>query len=229
MNTIREIERINHEELERGIAGTPASWHSQYAGSAWVYAGNLDHSLTEGDVLCVLSQYGEIDDIHLIREEDTGKSKGFAFVKYQDARSCVLAVDNLVGVEVNKFNCWSNMSLLSFPPLTISGSVMCTIMQVCGRSLRIDHVERYKLPKHVLEKEDANVHEAGQAYKGEELENEFSLQKGHDLFAQPSSREQEKQTKRQRKEERKRKREERLDRRREREARRAKKESKKKH
>ena len=100
MNTVREIQRINEQELERGIAGTRASWHSQYAQSAWVFIGNLDHDLTEGDLLCVLSQYGEVEDLHLVREEDTGKSRGFAFGKYEDARSCVLAVDNFCGIEV---------------------------------------------------------------------------------------------------------------------------------
>ena len=110
MNTIREIQKINDEELARGIAGTSASWHSQYAQSAWVYVGNLDHVLSEGDVLCVLSQYGEIEDFHLVRDETTkttaktttttGKSKGFAFCKYEDARSCILAVDNFCGIQV---------------------------------------------------------------------------------------------------------------------------------
>jgi hypothetical protein len=60
MNTIREIEKINQEELDRGIAGTPASWHAQYAKAPWVYVGNLDHELTEGDVLSVMSQFGEV-------------------------------------------------------------------------------------------------------------------------------------------------------------------------
>jgi RNA recognition motif-containing protein len=41
-----------------------------------------------------------VEDIHLSREEDTGKSRGFAFVKYEDSRSCVLAVDNFVGAQV---------------------------------------------------------------------------------------------------------------------------------
>lgn len=100
MNAIREIEQINQIELERGIAGTPGSWHAKYSRSAWVYLGNLDHALTEGDIICVLSQYGEIEDIHLVRDEQTGKSKGFCFVKFEDARSCVLAVDNFVGIKV---------------------------------------------------------------------------------------------------------------------------------
>jgi len=43
----------------------------------------------------------QIEDIHLVRDEDTGKSRGFAFVKYEDARSCAIAVDNLIGSQVS--------------------------------------------------------------------------------------------------------------------------------
>jgi len=171
MNTIREIQKINDEELARGIAGTSASWHSKYAQSAWVYIGNLDHDLSEGDVLCVLSQFGEMEDIHLVRDETTGKSKGFAFCKYEDARSCILAVDNFCGIQLR------------------------------GRSLRIDHVENYRLPKSVLEKEEklqqslsgaaatdsrGALKGPGHAYDGKQLANEYNLEHGQDLFAQPS-------------------------------------------
>jgi RNA-binding motif protein, X-linked 2 len=101
MNTIREVQKINERELELGLAGTSASWHAQYSQSAWIYIGNIDHALSEGDLLCVLSQYGEIEDLHLARDEgETGKSKGFCFCKYEDARSCTLAVDNLCGIQV---------------------------------------------------------------------------------------------------------------------------------
>jgi len=162
MNQIREIQKINDEELARGMAGTPASWHAKYSQSAWCFVGNLDHKLVEGDVIAVLSEYGEIDDVHLVREEDTGKSKGFAFCKYEDARSCVLAVDNLCGV-----------SLL-------------------GRSLRIDHVENYRLPKSLQEKEEELQKRLlekggleGAAYDDVELANDYSLQQGQDLFAKP--------------------------------------------
>ena len=163
MNQIREIQRINDEELSRGISGTSASWHNKYANSAWCFVGNLDVKLTEGDVIAVLSEYGEIDDIHLVREEDTGKSKGFCFLKYEDARSCVLAVDNMCGV-----------SLL-------------------GRSMRVDHVENYRLPKSLQEKEEElqkrlAEHKGleGHAYDGVELANDFSLGQGQDLFAKPA-------------------------------------------
>jgi len=173
MNSIREIEKINQQELDRGIAGTSASWHSKYANYAWVYVGNLAHELTEGDILCVLSQYGELEDIHLIRDAETGKSKGFCFAKYEDSRSCVLAVDNLIGFKVGKHK-RSVLVLVSH------------FHKLCGRSLRIDHVENYRVPK--KKDEDETEHDGngpGHAYEGQELENEFSILQGQDLFAGP--------------------------------------------
>ena len=42
-------------------------------------------------------------NINLVRDKDTGKSKGFAFVCYEDQRSTILAVDNLNGAKVISF------------------------------------------------------------------------------------------------------------------------------
>lgn len=179
MNVIQEISRINEEELKRGIiGGSSGSWHQQYRDSSYVYAGGLPFDLTEGDVLCVFSQWGEIEDINLVRDEATGKSKGFAFVKYEDQRSTVLAVDNFNG------------------------------MKLLGRMIRVDHVSHYKLPKHLKDKEEEAAKEAaeagyygpsddgengddlykpGHAYKDKELANEFDISKGVDLYAAPKS------------------------------------------
>jgi hypothetical protein len=65
-------------------------------------------------------------------------------------------------------------------------------LQLCGRSLRVDHVENYRLPKHLLEKEEhlallAKSKTTGLAYHGQELASQFSLQDGLDLFAPPPS------------------------------------------
>ncbi len=187
MNVINEIIRINEEELKKGYVNTPATWHSKYANSAWIYMGNLPHELTEGDVLCVMSQWGEIDDINLVRDEDTGKFRGFGFLKYQDARSCILAVDNFAGIKI------------------------------LGRSIRVDHVENYRLPKHLQQEEDNEV-KHGHAYQGMELSNSFTIHDGHDLFAPPPKMEtttdrhkREKEKRRERKKEHRRKRSRRRD------------------
>jgi len=39
-----------------------------------------------------MSRYGEVVDINLVRDKGTGKSKGFAFLAYEDQRSTNLAV-----------------------------------------------------------------------------------------------------------------------------------------
>ncbi|WCJ43776.1 RNA-binding motif protein X-linked 2 [Euphorbia peplus] len=59
-------------------------------------------------------RYGEIVDVNLVRDKATGKSKGFAFVAYEDQTSTILAVDNLNGAKV------------------------------CDRIVRVDHVTNYK-------------------------------------------------------------------------------------
>ena len=63
-----------------------ASWHEEYASSSWCYVGGLDGRLTEGDLICLMSEWGEIEDVNLCRDEDTGKSKGFGFVKVRETR-----------------------------------------------------------------------------------------------------------------------------------------------
>lgn len=117
ITNMKNLQKMNDREVEMGIAGTKQSWHWEYKDSAWIFIGGLPYDLTEGDVICVFSQYGEIVHINLVRDMATGKSKGFAFICYQNQLSTILAVDNLNG------------------------------MKLLGRLVRVDHVHTYKLPK----------------------------------------------------------------------------------
>eukprot|EP00301_Raphidiophrys_heterophryoidea_P019255 c4214_g1_i1.p2 GENE.c4214_g1_i1~~c4214_g1_i1.p2 ORF type:complete len:229 (-),score=69.40 c4214_g1_i1:1269-1955(-) len=102
MNVVKEIQRINEREIKLGLAEKiDGSWHAHYKDSAYVFVGGIPYEFTEGDVLAVFSQYGEIVDINLVRDKDTGKSKGFAFIAYEDQRSTVLAVDNFNGIKLS--------------------------------------------------------------------------------------------------------------------------------
>lgn len=49
----------------------------------------------------VLNRWGEVADLNLVRDKDTGKPKGFGFLAYEDQRSTVIAVDNFNGIKVN--------------------------------------------------------------------------------------------------------------------------------
>lgn len=116
LTNVKNLQKLNQRELELGLTNKK-SWHDQYKDSAWIFVGGLPYDLTEGDIVCVFSQYGEIVNINLVRDKKSGKSKGFCFLCYEDQKSTILAVDNFNGIKL------------------------------LGRILRVDHVEEYKKPK----------------------------------------------------------------------------------
>ena len=99
MNSIRQTQALNKRELENAIQPS-ASWHADYRDTAWIYVGGFPFDVSEGDIATIFSQFGNPTHLNLIRDKDTGKSKGFGFLKYEDQRSCDLAVDNLGGADV---------------------------------------------------------------------------------------------------------------------------------
>lgn len=46
-----------------------------------LYVGNLSYSTTEEDLRALFSQAGTVESVELIKDRDTGNSKGFAFVE----------------------------------------------------------------------------------------------------------------------------------------------------
>uniref|UniRef100_A0A915Q6X1 RRM domain-containing protein n=1 Tax=Setaria digitata TaxID=48799 RepID=A0A915Q6X1_9BILA len=138
LTNIRNQNKINERELLLGYtASSSKTWHQKYSESAWIYIGGLPYDLNEGDIIAVFSQYGEIVNINLVRDRKTGKSRGFAFVCYEDQRSTILAVDNFNGIKLLK------------------------------RIIRVDHVEEYKVPKYHedIDEETRRIYEDGCAPK----------------------------------------------------------------
>jgi len=46
-----------------------------------MYVGNLPYSSSEDDVRDLFSQYGDVGDVNVVRDRETGKSRGFGFVE----------------------------------------------------------------------------------------------------------------------------------------------------
>ena len=46
-----------------------------------IYVGNLPYESTEEDLTEAFSAHGEVESVTVIRDRDTGRSKGFAFVE----------------------------------------------------------------------------------------------------------------------------------------------------
>ncbi|KAK6935733.1 RNA recognition motif domain [Dillenia turbinata] len=129
LTVLKIVQQINAKEAALGLS-EEASWHAKYKDSAYIFIGGIPFDLTEGDLLAVFAQYGEIVDVNLVRDKGIGKSKGFAFLAYEDQRSTNLAVDNLNGA------------------------------QVLGRIIRVDHVSNYKKKEEEDEEAEQQKREA---------------------------------------------------------------------
>ncbi|GMM37278.1 U2 snRNP complex subunit [Saccharomycopsis crataegensis] len=97
MSTTQQITKLTETELRNNIP-FQASWHQEYNDSAYIFIGNLPQPFTEEQILTVFSQFGVPTEIKLVRDRETQESKRFAFLKYEDQLSTVLAVDNLNGI-----------------------------------------------------------------------------------------------------------------------------------
>lgn len=99
MNAIRKILDINEKELLRNVPDN-ASWHADYSDTPYIYIGNLHDDIKKEDIVIIFSQYGNPTHVNMIKDKETGKSRGFCYLKYEDHRSCALAIDNFNGVKV---------------------------------------------------------------------------------------------------------------------------------
>lgn len=99
MNAIQKINKINQKELENNVSDS-ASWHADYKDTSYIYIGFLPFDLNEMDIVKIFSQYGIPTHINLIKDKETGKSRGFCYLKYEDYKSCVLAIDNFNGTQL---------------------------------------------------------------------------------------------------------------------------------
>lgn len=96
-------------------------------------------------MITIFSQWGEIADINLPRDRETGKTRGFGFIMFEDQRSTVLAVDNMNGAEV------------------------------LGRTLRVDHARYKQPGKRNEEGDYEKPEEASYNARPPEIEGECLL------------------------------------------------------
>lgn len=60
-----------------------------------VYVGNLSYQTSPESLTTAFSAYGEVSEVKIIKDRDTGRSKGFAFVTFNtnDAAQASLKLD----------------------------------------------------------------------------------------------------------------------------------------
>jgi len=64
-----------------------------------IYVGNLSYKVRENDLQGVIEEYGQVESCKIIKDRETGKSKGFAFVEMADDASAAKVIEELNGAE----------------------------------------------------------------------------------------------------------------------------------
>ena len=65
-----------------------------------LYVGNLPYRMTEDELATVFAEVGEVVDVNIIMDRETGRSKGFAFVEMAEDGAAETAINQFNGVEV---------------------------------------------------------------------------------------------------------------------------------
>lgn len=65
-----------------------------------LYVGNLPYRMSEEELADVFAQAGEVADVAIVIDRDTGRSKGFGFVEMVDDAGAQTALQDLNGAQV---------------------------------------------------------------------------------------------------------------------------------
>ncbi|SPJ74567.1 related to glycine-rich RNA-binding protein [Fusarium torulosum] len=63
--------------------------------SAKVYVGNLGWNTTDDSLRSAFGEYGQVLDAIVMRDRDTGRSRGFGFVTYSTSQEAECAINGL--------------------------------------------------------------------------------------------------------------------------------------
>jgi cold-inducible RNA-binding protein len=65
-----------------------------------IYVGNLSYNATEDDLQQAFSQFGEVSSVSVIKDRETGRPRGFAFVEMPDSGQAAKAIESINNTEI---------------------------------------------------------------------------------------------------------------------------------
>lgn len=66
-----------------------------------LYVGNLNYATTEDSLREAFGEMGNVVDVHIVTDRDTGMPRGFAFVEMGSASEAQQAVESMDGQELD--------------------------------------------------------------------------------------------------------------------------------
>lgn len=90
---------VRPSEAEKNFVAKKDTTASASVPDTRVYVGNIHYSIDEAALKTIVEQFGPVASLTIHRDE-TGKSKGFAFVRYRDPEGAMMAMSGLGGLEI---------------------------------------------------------------------------------------------------------------------------------
>jgi RNA recognition motif-containing protein len=82
------------------FAGYGLSFSGKTVEMTNIYVGNLAYRATEDEIRQAFSRFGQVDAVQIIKDRETGRSRGFAFVEMPNAEQARQAIEQLDSTEI---------------------------------------------------------------------------------------------------------------------------------
>lgn len=69
-----------------------------------IYVGNLDYNVSEQELREAFEAYGQVDNVTIMRDRDTGQPRGFAFVEMANDEEAQKAITGTNGIQLGARN-----------------------------------------------------------------------------------------------------------------------------
>jgi cold-inducible RNA-binding protein len=69
-----------------------------------IYVGNLDYNVSEQDLRTAFEAFGQVDNVTVMRDRDTGQPRGFAFVEMANDEEAQKAIAGTNGTQMGARN-----------------------------------------------------------------------------------------------------------------------------
>ncbi|XP_066460062.1 probable RNA-binding protein 23 isoform X3 [Eleutherodactylus coqui] len=91
---------VQASQAEKNRLAAMANLQRGSFGPVRLYVGSLHFNITEDMLRGIFEPFGKIENIQLLRDPDTGRSKGYGFITFVDAECARRALDQLNGFEL---------------------------------------------------------------------------------------------------------------------------------
>ncbi len=65
-----------------------------------IYVGNLDFNVSEDELRQAFSAYGQVDNVTILKDRDTGQPRGFGFVEMSNDEEADKAINGMNGAQL---------------------------------------------------------------------------------------------------------------------------------